>query len=925
MKGRPKLASYAWRPLSATLLFPSCVWILAATAADPPQAAPIFGTVVDESGGGISGARVHVSDALGTVLYRTVTGENGDFALSGLTLGSYAVEVDARGFEKRAVRLAVPLHPEPLVIRLAIGRVRSELTVTAQRGVVSDAAASPQLVTVLHREDLSGKAIQTVGNAVEGTAGTMVQQTTSGQVSPHLRGLTGYQTLFLVDGIRFNTSIFRSGPNQYLAFVEPNQVEAIEVVLGPTGANYGSDSLGGTVQLLTRQASVASGPRLVQGDAGLMLASSDLSASPAGQVSIGTSRVNWLLGGSKYLRNDMRAGKGFDSHNVYRRYFGLSPTQIRDLLGDRLQDTAFGQFGAHTKLAIRSSAGQSLTFWYQRGDMTGVRSYRDQLGGLGRLQASFDPQTLNFFYARYEKLRLGILDSLSGTFSINSQRDDTVRQGLRMTDVITRDRNRVDVFGYAVQGAAHVSSRMLAVFGGEIYREHISSQRLDEDPVRRQSVKTRALYTHGSRYTTYGLFSQNTIQLVRDRLRANMGTRWTGVTLGTFAAKNRDQAGRDLGVTDSAQNFRDLTFHSSLTWDWTRHFGIHALVSRGFRAPNMNDLGAIGLTGLGFEVPAEYAIPYASMLSRDASEGALSSGVPVKKLRPETLLNYEVGVRAHTDKLYLRAQLFDSELIDPIVRRTLLFPAGKVPASMGGVPVTVLSASPAQIAQGVVTVATSLDPRAVKSFVNDGQSRYYGVETLVRYTISARWSAEGNYTYLVGRDLFPNRPARRLPPQQAHASVRYVPSGRRLWLEFGGTLVGPQTRFSASDLDDERIGASRRRSDIASFFGSAVVSSYVNGGIFVPTGENLRQIQDRVLPLGSTINGVTIANDNSRVPLYSLTSGWFTADVRGGFQLGENWSLGFGVLNLEDRNYRIHGSGIDSPGVRGFLGLRWLF
>jgi outer membrane receptor protein involved in Fe transport len=205
----------------------------------------------------------------------------------------------------------------------------------------------------------------------------------------------------------------------------------------------------------------------------------------------------------------------------------------------------------------------------------------------------------------------------------------------------------------------------------------------------------------------------------------------------------------------------------------------------------------------------------------------------------------------------------------------------------------------------------------MKAFVNDGRSRYTGTEATAEMTLSTRWSARASYAFIAGRDLNPNRPVRRLPPQSGAITLRYLHA--RYWIELAGSVAGAQRRLSGGDLDDERIGASRSRRDIADFFNG----SRVRG--ISPTGETLAQIHDRVLPLGSVITGVRVIDDNTRVPLYASTAGWAAFDVRGGVSLGERVSLLLAFTNLFDRNYRLHGSGIDAPGAGGHVQLSYRF
>jgi len=178
--------------------------------------------------------------------------------------------------------------------------------------------------------------------------------------------------------------------------------------------------------------------------------------------------------------------------------------------------------------------------------------------------------------------------------------------------------------------------------------------------------------------------------------------------------------------------------------------------------------------------------------------------------------------------------------------------------------------------------------------------------------MSPRWNVRGAYSFISGNDLDPHRPVRRLPPQGGHLAVRHD-AGGRWWAEAGVLAAGAQRRLSGGDLDDERIGAARSRNDIRAFLAGARAGAFLDAqGRFRATGETPEQIAARVLPASLGVS------DSFRVPLYAAAPGWARFDLRGGWNAGEFWSISAGISNLFDRNFRVHGSGVDAPG-RSFL------
>ncbi|MGB5623647.1 MAG: TonB-dependent receptor plug domain-containing protein, partial [Gammaproteobacteria bacterium] len=123
-----------------------------------------------------------------------------------------------------------------------------QVTATRDARPVQEVA---QAVTVVGAAEILRENPQVLAESLRGQVGTWFQQTTPGQGTPVVRGLKGSQVLHLVDGMRLNNAFFRSAPNQYLALVDPYATERLEVVRGASPSLYGSDAMGGVVQVLT--------------------------------------------------------------------------------------------------------------------------------------------------------------------------------------------------------------------------------------------------------------------------------------------------------------------------------------------------------------------------------------------------------------------------------------------------------------------------------------------------------------------------------------------------------------------------------------------------------------------------------------------------------------------------------------------------
>lgn len=110
--------------------------------------------------------------------------------------------------------------------------------------------------TVFNRQDIERLQVRSVAELLERVPGVSITRTggKGSQTGMFLRGTASAQTLVLVDGQRIAAA---SSGTSSLEFLSPDQIERVEVVRGARSALYGSDAIGGVVQIFTRRGSDA--------------------------------------------------------------------------------------------------------------------------------------------------------------------------------------------------------------------------------------------------------------------------------------------------------------------------------------------------------------------------------------------------------------------------------------------------------------------------------------------------------------------------------------------------------------------------------------------------------------------------------------------------------------------------------------------
>jgi hemoglobin/transferrin/lactoferrin receptor protein len=901
--------------------------VLGVTAVAQSATGRISGTVKDKAGAAVSGAEVLLAHPQG-VRRTELTGPGGEFSFDGVSPGTYMFSVSKAGFGQynSAVRVIAGDKKE-LSIELEVNPLSEEVTVTAEAGQVSDARGLAQPVNVVNELEILERGTEVVAQVVDEEPGVNLQRTSPSLSAVFVRGLTGRNVAVYVDGVRYTTSAQRGGVGTFFSLIEPSSLEAVEILRGPNSSQYGSDAHGGVVNFLSHSPRYGDKENELHGNTNTFYSSPTNGFGGNQLLTYGTKRYGFLMNVNARRINRLRPGRGLDTHAAVTRFLGLPS----DFFGERLPDTAFTQYGGLLRASFNLAHTTQFLLSYDRNQQDGGRRYDQLLGGDGNLIADLRNLMSEVFYARLLKQKFGIFDNASFTFSYNGQREERINQGGNGNPfaAITNQRERTNVFGFNFHFDKQLGELNTVLLGADVYRDQIAAPAFTTDPVTGAVTASRPRIPHGARYLAYGFFLQDVFTAIPDRLRFSGALRYSVASYRSRAANAPTVGGRPL-FPDDSERFGAFSGRIGVVLTVGRGFDIAAKYARGFRAPNTTDLGIVGLVGTGFEVNSQTAAALGGFIGTTAGADAISTGVPVTGLRPETSDDFDLALRYTSKRFSGELSGFTNKLSDVYFDQALILPAGAVGKFLGSEPIV------SQNSRGWVSVAAApTSPVLVR--VNFDDARINGLEFNGQVRLSDQLTAKANFTYIRGyslRDGLPPNIEGGIPNAAGFLSLRYQPRSR-FYLEAYSTLTGRQRRLSSLDLADRRTGAARSRAAIQNFFrrGACVRglttpgSGGCNtaGGILIPTGETLAQVQNRLLPLGATINGVTVVDNNSNVPLFTAVPGYGLVGLRSALRFGENSEVLFDFENIGDKQYRGISWGIDGAGRGVTLRYRYKF
>jgi hemoglobin/transferrin/lactoferrin receptor protein len=563
------------------------------------------------------------------------------------------------------------------------------------------------------------------------TGAAFVQKSQQGGGSPVLRGFEANKVLLVIDGIRMNNAIYRSGHLQNIITTDPNMMERIEVLQGAGSVVYGTDAIGGVIAFFTRRPVLSDSARLYPYlKAYVRYSSANQGKTAHASFNLGSKKWASLSGFTMNDFGDLRSGyyamkkyPGFGDCNFYVERINGLDSILNNPDPELQRQSGYRQLDFLQKFLFAADNGNRHTINLQLSTSSDVPRY-DRLQTLSNEK----PRFAEWYYGPQERMLMAyewqkdqrtwwadLVRITPAVQLIGESRHDR-RLGHDNRNSLVEN---LKVYSLNLDLFREVSGHEMR-YGIELVHNSLQSSGTTENIVTGERTPIVSRYPDGT-YSTAGVYFSHRWELLGKKLILSDGLRFSSVKLNA----SFDPAFYETSMADVQQNSHSQNLHLGAVSMLPKGFRLNVLLSTGFRNPNIDDLGK----------------------TFETNGGDLMIANP--DLRPEQIFYREAGL---TKKIgnegFIQATAYFSNLTDAIVPRPFPY-------------------------EGQDSINYRGSRYRTLANLNIGKAKVWGLSTQTQFKLAEEWTFRGNITYTKGRDLTMDVPLDHIPPLYGLASLAY--------------------------------------------------------------------------------------------------------------------------------------------------------
>lgn len=499
---------------------------------------------------------------------------------------------------------------------------------------------------IIGAQEIAELEAQTPADLLEKNGSVFIQKSQMGGGSPVIRGFEANKILLVLDGVRLNNAIYRSGHLQNAITIDEMVLQQAEVLFGPGSIIYGSDAIGGVLHFRSKTGRLTE-ELSFKPSFSARTASANSEKTVHANLEIGNTNYSGIFGYTLSSYGDLRSGKNRDD-----RYpdFGKRPDFVViengiDVLRTNEEEelqigTAYTQQDFFSKVRYVPNEKIDVNLNMQYSTSTDVPRYdaltERQGNGLRFAEWYYGPQDRVLVSLNTKIKGDGIFDEL---YIINSyQKIDEDRYSRGFGDaVLEENKEDLHVLGSSVDMSKDLTANLNMRMGAEFQYNDLTSTAGQNQFTRYPSGDNSMLLAGLYAKSGYTITSNTDWQL---------GVRYSYSVTKLLYERNSFFEWPDYFYEGIENRNNNLSFLTSMSHSIDK-IRLYANAGTSFRAPNIDDLAKTRVN------------------TNEIS-------VPNPELKPEKSWNAEIGAAYASDKITIRINTFYTSLRDAIVRENFM-------------------------------------------------------------------------------------------------------------------------------------------------------------------------------------------------------------------------------------------------------------